>query len=135
VPADSGGTNDTATASASPAPAPPEEPPLGSRDRKNRTRTQPDSGSEPAAVAEEPGSFTPRPGQTFLQVTAVGRDEAKGIADVLEKKGFRAHAVPKPGSAKLYRVIVGPIHDAGDLSSTRDSLRKTGFREVIVQRY
>jgi cell division septation protein DedD len=134
VPADSGSTNDTSTASAGAAP-PPEEPPLGSRDRKNRTRTQADSGSEPAAVAEEPGSFTPRAGQTFLQVTAVGRDEAKGIADVLEKKGFRAHAVPKPGSAKLYRVIVGPIHDAGDLSSTRDSLRKTGFREVIVQRY
>jgi cell division septation protein DedD len=135
VPADSGTATEAATPSASAA-TPREEPPLGSRDRnKNRTRTQAESGSEPGAVAEEAGSFSPRAGQTFLQVTAVGRDEAQAIADVLEKKGFRAHAVPKPGSAKLYRVIVGPIHDAGDLSSTRDSLRKTGFREVIVQRY
>jgi cell division septation protein DedD len=66
----------------------------------------------------------------------VERDEAEAIADVLRKKGFRAHAVPKPGSNKLYRVIVGPVRDAGDLRSTRDALHNTaGFREVIVQRY
>jgi cell division septation protein DedD len=80
-------------------------------------------------------TFTPERGQTFLQVAAVGRDEAVGIADVLHKKGFRAHAVPKPGSPKFYRVLIGPIRDTADLSSTRDSLRKTGFREVIVQKY
>jgi cell division septation protein DedD len=68
-------------------------------------------------------------------VVALSRSEAEGLADVLHKKGFRAHAVPKPGNASVYRVIVGPIRDAGDLSSTRDALRKTGFREVIVQRY
>lgn len=80
-------------------------------------------------------TFAPERGQTFLQVAAVGRDEAVGIADVLHKKGFRAHAVPKPGSPKFYRVLIGPIRDTADLSSTRDSLRKTGFREVIVQKY
>jgi hypothetical protein len=32
-------------------------------------------------------------------------------------------------------VLIGPIRDTADLSSTRDSLRKTGFREVIVQKY
>jgi cell division septation protein DedD len=121
VPADSGAASeppatDTASTSAEP-------PPLGSRKR-----------TAPAATpAEEP--FAPHSGQTFLQVTATGRDEAVAIADVLQKKGFRAHAVPKPGSSKLYRVLVGPIHDTADLSSTRDSLRRTGFREVIVQRY
>lgn len=104
----------------------PSEPPLGSPKRKN-VETQPSSSAA--------DTFTPRSGQSFLQVTAVGRDEAFAIADVLQKKGFRAHAVPKPGSAKLYRVLVGPVRDAADLSSTRDSLRRTGFREVIVQRY
>ncbi|MBV9762935.1 MAG: SPOR domain-containing protein [Acidobacteriaceae bacterium] len=102
------------------------EPPLGSPKRKN-VETQ---AANPAA-----DSFAPRTGQTFLQVTAVGRDEAFAIADVLQKKGFHAHAAPKPGGGKLYRVLVGPVRDAADLSSTRDSLRKTGFREVIVQRY
>lgn len=107
-----------------------DEPPLGSPKRKNI--------ESPAATASAAGAqeaFTPRAGSTFLQVTATGRDEAVAIADVLLKKGFRAHAVPKPGSSKLYRVLVGPIHDPADLSSTRDSLRRTGFREVIVQHY
>lgn len=141
VPADSGSAADNVNPVTNDAAAPPpsEEPPLGSR---NRTKKLPKSQAEPVSetapasgAGEAEASFVPRTGQTFLQVTAVGRDEAQAIADVLQKKGFRAHAVPKPGSGKLYRVIVGPIHDAGDLSSTRDSLRKTGFREVIVQRY
>jgi cell division protein FtsN len=138
VPADSGAATDTSATDSAAVPA--EPPPLGSRDRNKRAaRPQPEPVAEPAPSAAEPsqapGAFTPKTGQTFLQVTAVGRDEAEAIADVLQKKGFHAHAVPKPGSAKLYRVIVGPVRDAADLSSTRDSLRKTGFREVIVQRY
>ena len=96
-------------------------------------------GAPKPAVSEKSASslenFTPQPGQQFLQVAAVGRDEAEAIADVLHKKGFRAHAIPKPGSVKLYRVLIGPMRDAGDLSATRDALRRTGFREVIVQRY
>jgi cell division septation protein DedD len=106
------------------------EPPLGSPKRKNVENPVTESS---AASSQEP--FAPKAGQTFLQVTATGRDEAVAIADVLHNKGFRAHAVPKPGSSKLYRVLVGPIHDPADLSSTRDSLRRTGFREVIVQHY
>ena len=117
-PSDTASVTDTASAGS--------EPPLGSPKRKNMEASSAASASEP---------FTPRAGQTFLQVTATGRDEAVAIADVLQKKGFRAHAVPKPGSSKLYRVLVGPVHDTADLSTTRDSLRRTGFREVIVQHY
>jgi cell division protein FtsN len=54
---------------------------------------------------------------------------------VLNKKGFHAHSVPKPGSTTIYRVLIGPIRDTGELSSTRDQLRSNGFRDVIVQRY
>ncbi len=79
--------------------------------------------------------FAPQSGQEFLQVAAVPRDHALAVASVLRKKGFQAHAVPKPGDVNLYRVIVGPIRSAGDLSSTRDSLRKTGFSQVIVQHF
>jgi cell division septation protein DedD len=101
-----------------------EEPPLGSPKR-----------TAPQSAANDSETFTPQTGQEFLQVAAVGRDEAEAVADVLHKKGFRAHAIPKPGNTKIYRVLIGPIRDAGDLSSTRDALRRTGFREVIVQRY
>lgn len=102
------------------------------------SKTRPLGSPPPARSNTAPvagNTFAPERGQIFLQVAAVGRDEALGIADVLHKKGFRAHAVPKPGSPKFYRVLIGPIKDTADLSSTRDSLRKTGFREVIVQKY
>lgn len=104
--------------------------PLGSRPGPGRT-------SAPATdtAADNSTWFTPAPGEKFLQVAAVGKDEAEAVADVLQKKGFKAHAVPKPGNAKIYRVLIGPIQDAADLSSTRDALRRTGFREVIVQTY
>jgi cell division septation protein DedD len=108
--------------------------PLGAR----KTKTAPAHESKLPAAADNDvagSSYLPKPGSQYLQVVAIARGEAEGLADVLHKKGFRAHAVPKPGNASVYRVIVGPIRDAGDLSSTRDALRKTGFREVIVQRY
>jgi cell division septation protein DedD len=115
------------------------EPPLGTPKAKARPASAPTSQAqeEPAHVAAQtaPGTFAPEPGEEFLQVAAVGRDEALGVANVLHAKGFRAHAVPKPGNPKIYRVLIGPLRDAGDLSTTRDALRKTGFREVIVQKY
>jgi cell division septation protein DedD len=109
---------------------PPEEAPLGSPRRK----TIPAKGM-PAAVENPSAGYLPQNGQTFLQVAAVGRNESDAIADVLNKKGFHAHSVAKPGSTTIYRVLIGPIRDTGDLSSTRDQLRSNGFRDVIVQRY
>lgn len=102
------------------------------RARRNQQADKPAEEPAPAAAST---SIVPHSGQTFLQVAAVGRDEAEAVADVLHKKGFRAHAVPKPGNTKVYRVLIGPIRDTADLSATRDSLRRTGFRDVIVQRY
>lgn len=105
---------------------------LGSRKRPI-SRPVATSEVEAKADAVETG-YVPQAGSEYLQVAAVGKDEAEAVADVLHKKGFHAHAVPKPGNVKIYRVIIGPVKDAGDLASTRDALRKT-FREVIVQRY
>lgn len=114
------------------------EQPLGSR-RRNGLKAQPIKESRPQVIEKDnplPGeSYTPHSGSQYLQVAAVGRDEAEAFADVLHKKGFPAHAVPRPGNTKLYRVIIGPIRDAGELRSTRDALHNIGFREVIVQHY
>jgi cell division septation protein DedD len=135
VPADSS-TNDSSTSSApvnqSQDTESTESKPVASN---ARPLGSPATRSDPAPRPVADDTFAPSRGQTFLQVAAVGRDEAVGIADVLRKKGFRAHAVPKPGSPTFYRVLIGPVRDTADLSSTRDSLRKTGFREVIVQKY
>jgi cell division septation protein DedD len=111
--------------------------PLGTPKRKGKGKAaakQPPEASPAANVADE---YTPQSGQLFLQVTALARDDAYGVADVLTKEGFRAHSVPKPGSSgKVYRVLVGPIRDTTELSATRDKLRKVaGFQDVILQRY
>lgn len=107
--------------------APQQDAPLGSTKRK--------PAAAPMAESSPASGYLPQSGQTFLQVAAVGRNEADGIADVLNKKGFHAHSVAKPGSAMIYRVLIGPIRDTADLSSTREALRNTGFRDVIVQHY
>jgi cell division septation protein DedD len=107
--------------------ASPPDAPLGSPKRK--------TAATPVAQSDPGANYLPRNGQTFLQVAAVRRNEADGIADVLNKKGFHAHSVAKPGNTAIYRVLIGPIRDTAELSSTRDELRKTGFRDVIVQRY
>jgi len=130
VPADSGLDTSSEAGNNAASAQNEEEPPLGSPKRRSNQKT---AAGPTAETASE--SFTPESGQEFLQVAAVTREEAAAIADVLHKKGFRAHSVPKPSNPKVYRVLIGPIHDAGDLSSTRDALHKTGFREVIVQHY
>lgn len=106
--------------------------PLGAHRTPEKAAPEKPAGS----MSEQAETYSPKAGAKYLQVAAVSKDEAEAVADVLHKKGFRAHAVPKPGSTKIYRVIIGPIRDAGDLSATRDALRnKAGFREVIVQTY
>jgi cell division protein FtsN len=120
--------------SAKPNPAISNSQPLGAR-RSNK---------ESAAISEMTRSEleqkadpeTPAPaltGHTYLQVAALQRAEAEKVAKILNKKGFRTHIAPKPGT-QYYRVLVGPMRDAGDLASTRDALRTKGFREVFVQR-
>jgi cell division septation protein DedD len=110
-----------------------EEPPLGTPKETKRSEEQKAATkAEPAARRDR---FAPESGQTFLQVAAVGHTEASALADVLSKKGFHAHAVAKPGGGDIYRVLIGPIRDASELSSTRDSLRNAGFTKIFAQKY
>jgi len=129
-----------------------EEAPLGSPKKKDRATEQEESAvaapvkapvtakpvESPAAarVRLNTDRFSaPQSGQTFLQVAAVGHTEANALADVLSRKGFHAHAVAKPGSSDIYRVLIGPLRDTSDLSTTRDSLRNAGFTKIFVQKY
>ena len=130
----SGNADQTQTAPAPiDIPAANDEAPLGSPKKEQAPKAE---AAEAAPADDTATPLVPQPGEIFLQVAAVSRDEAEGVADVLHRKGFRAHAVPKPGNPKIYRVLIGPVRDAGDLSATRDALRKrAGFREIIVQKY
>src|SRR6185437_16869731 len=67
--------------------------PLGSPRHKSRPQpgqSTPGQSMEVAPPEAVPVNFTPQDGQEFLQVAAVPRGEASGIADVLRKKGFPA---------------------------------------------
>jgi cell division septation protein DedD len=125
-------------AEAAPQPAK-EEAPLGAPKKESVAEEQPapvkPAAPPPAHVKASAAFAGPQGGQTFLQVAAVGHTEASALADVLSKKGFHAHAVAKPGASDVYRVLIGPMLDNSELSSTRDSLRNAGFTKIFVQRY
>ena len=131
----------TSAAAGRRSPAAKDEPPLGAPKQEPVAESATCSArrAQPKPLASHPkpvSAFSgPQSGQTFLQVAAVGHTEANALADVLSKKGFQAHAVPKPGSSDIYRVLIGPMRDTSDLSTTRDSLRNAGFTKIFVQRY
>lgn len=116
--------------------------PLGSG-RRATQRAKPVSIPKSAATEQQaqagerdaapPGEMpAPAEHKTYLQVAALSHSEADAVAKVLSKKGFHTRVSPKPGT-EWYRVLVGPVRDAGDLNATRDALKSKGFREVFVQ--
>ena len=93
--------------------------------------------SEPVPVRQEPTVaarfMDPKPGQMFLQVSAVARPEAELLVEVLSRKGFRAAMAPGPND-KLIRVLVGPVATEADVAKTRTELESAGFKPM-VRRY
>ena len=77
----------------------------------------------------------PRHGDTFVQVTAVGKKEAEATAEVLRQHDFQARTAEAPGNPGIFRVLVGPSKDAADLRNLEDRLRKIGYTKCFVQHY
>jgi cell division protein FtsN len=92
--------------------------------------TRSEAEQEPAHAEAEPA--TSHGHHTYLQVAALKHSEALTVAKVLNRKGFHAQISPKAGTS-FYRVLVGPVHNAGELNATRAALKNKGFREVFVQ--
>jgi len=118
---------------AKPSPSVSSPAPLGSRPAAKTAKAELTRSEEEQQAETNASAATPAGHSTYLQVAALQRGEAEKVAKILSKKGFRARIAPKPGT-QYYRVLVGPVRDAGDLASTRDALRTKGFREVFVQR-
>jgi len=121
------------TAAAKPNPSVSSPVPLGSRTAPKATQAELTRSEQEQQAETSASTAAPSGHSTYLQVAALQRGEAEKVAKILSKKGFRARIAPKPGT-QYYRVLVGPVRDAGDLASTRDALRTKGFREVFVQR-
>ncbi|MDZ7639946.1 MAG: SPOR domain-containing protein [Bryobacterales bacterium] len=77
--------------------------------------------------------ITPRKGDVFLQVAAVGRPEAELMAEQLQKRSYRAFLSEVPNK-DLFRVLVGPFETAARLNETKQKLSGEGLPS-IVQRY
>jgi cell division septation protein DedD len=90
------------------------------------------SEAGPEQAHEEADLAAPRGRHTYLQVAALKHSEALTVAKVLNRKGFHAQISPKAGTS-FFRVLVGPVHNAGELNATRAALKSKGFREVFVQ--
>lgn len=99
---------------------------------------------KPVAVAEKPSAaqailnskvnlITPRRGDVFVQVAAIGRVEAELMAEQLQTRGYRTFISEVPGR-DLFRVLVGPFETTARLNETRKKLEDEGINS-IVQRY
>ena len=74
-----------------------------------------------AATADQPES-----GRTYLQLSAIERDKAEIMVELLRKKNFSAIAAEIPEKPGVFRVLVGPISEA-DVNKTRAALQDASF--------
>jgi cell division septation protein DedD len=108
-------TPPVATPAAPASVAPPEPEPV--------TKTRP--------VTETPA--VPVAGATYLQVTALRRDDADKLVKTLREQSFPAllAASSKPD---LFRVMVGPYHQTADVADAKARLKSLGFANAFVQK-
>jgi cell division septation protein DedD len=100
---------------------------------------QPAATPEPAASAPSPAPAgeaspvatmaDPRPGDTYLQVTAVKRPEAEMLVEVLIRKGFKAALAPAPVEDR-FRVLVGPVRTEAEQGKLKTDLENAGFKPI-----
>lgn len=86
------------------------------------------AGKKPPARYQPPSM--PR-GAYILQLAALSHEgDALAMADAAQQKRFPAF-VAAPGSDKLFRVQVGPYHDAKSAESAQKALEQAGFKAII----
>jgi cell division septation protein DedD len=104
------------TAPATPASsAPPDPEPV--------TKTRP--------VTEAPA--VPVAGATYLQVTALRRDDADKLVKTLREQNFPA-LLAESSKPDLFRVMVGPYHQTADVADAKARLKSLGFANAFVQK-
>jgi cell division protein FtsN len=111
-------------------PTAPATAPVGSMAAPSEARTKPPAREPAPPVAPS----APVAGQTYLQVVATNRVDAEGVARVLAKNGFSTMVAPSSKEG-VFRVLVGPLPDAGAIPRTRTDLEKAGFDKAIPIKY
>jgi len=123
--------NATGTHVAKDVPETPTVAPAPSIPEKSKPSPTRQAAPPPAAPASVTGD--PSPGD-YWQVVATARPDAEIITEALTKKGFHALMAPAPKEG-VFRVLVGPLKDAGTQAQTRTALEAAGFKNPIVRKY
>ncbi|HUS07549.1 MAG TPA: SPOR domain-containing protein [Bryobacteraceae bacterium] len=92
------------------------------------------SGKSLEVSAVSSGITIPEAGSTYVQVRALGREEAEVLAGVLTRKGLKAIVAPSPNE-KIFRVLVGPVKDAAEYARLKGDLEQAGFKDAFRQKY
>lgn len=90
---------------------------------------------EPATAVASGGLFqqAPVPGQ-YLQVAAIDRPGATGMAEAYRKQGFPAIITPS-SSTTLFRVVIGPLNGNDAVADTKMRLKKIGVEGAILRKF
>jgi len=76
---------------------------------------------------------SPRAGERYLQVAALGPSYTGRFVEELRGRGLRPVIAPGP-EASVFRVLVGPFAARAQLLQAKDGLEKSGL-EVLERRY
>jgi DedD protein len=88
------------------------------------------------AIKTRPATETPSvpvAGATYLQVTALRRDDADKLVKTLREQNFPA-VLAESSKPDLFRVMVGPYHQTADVADAKTRLKSLGFANAFVQK-
>jgi cell division septation protein DedD len=118
------------------APADVQPTPADSQPQTPSTHTQAAHDVPPAATpAPTPAAATAtrEEGATYLQVTALGRNDAASLVKTLKEQNFPA-LLADSSKPDLFRVLVGPYHQTADVADAKARLKALGFANAFVQK-
>lgn len=127
-----------------PTPTPAPEPPKPVETKQPEPK-KPETKKPEPVKAPEPAKPTPPvtggavfasapPPGTYLQVAAIDRPGANGMAEAYRKQGFNS-LVTSSSSPTLFRVIIGPLSGDKAVSETKQKLEALGVKGAILRKF
>ena len=110
-----------------------EEPRKEPEPKKEEAKKKDPAPSVPVEAAGGMFQATPSPGQ-YLQVAAIDRPGAAGMAEAYRKQGFPALVTPS-SSPTLFRVVIGPLKDSAAVADAKLRLKKIGVDGAILRKF
>jgi cell division septation protein DedD len=119
------------TAASDTSPAPVDTPPVTTPAPASSSPPEPEPATKTRPVTEAPS--VPVAGATYLQVTALRRDDADKLVKTLREQNFPA-LLAESSKPDLFRVMVGPYHQTADVADAKARLKSLGFANAFVQK-